>query len=70
MFDLSFSDFIVSTIVSSVGFVAFIYGKKRASWKAMAGGAVLLALPFVVQKVMPLSVGGLLILSAMYIFRD
>ena len=57
-------------VFGSVGFVAFMYGKKQASWKPMAWGITLMALPYLVQEATALWVGGALILAAMYVFRD
>ena len=57
-------------IVSSVGGVAFFYGKKQASWKPMIGGIVLFVLPFVVPKVVPQAIGAVLVVAALYVFRD
>ena len=57
-------------VFGSVGFVAFIYGKKQGSWKPMAWGVALMVLPYLIQQAMALWIGGALILAAMYVFRD
>ena len=57
-------------VFGSVGFVAFVYGKKLNQWKPMVGGAVLMALPYMLQQATALWAGGLLVLAAMYVFRD
>ena len=55
---------------SSIGFVVFIYGKKQAAWKPMAGGGLLFVLPYLLQRTAPLLVASGLVLAALYIFRD
>ena len=57
-------------VFGSVGFVAFIYGKKQASWKPMVWGVILMALPYLVLEATALWAGGALILAAMYVFRE
>ena len=57
-------------VFGSVGFVCFVYGKKQASWKPMAGGIALMGLPYLLQQATALWVGGGLILATMYVFRD
>ena len=70
MANLTFSQLFAGIVFGSVGFVAFIYGKKQASWRPMAWGILLMAFPYLVQQAMALWVGGALILLAMYVFRE
>ena len=70
MFNLSASQLILGSIFGSVGFVAFIYGKKQVSWKPMVGGIALMGLPYLLQDPVALCSAGTLILAALYVFRD
>ena len=49
---------IVSLIVSSVGFVMFIYGKKQHRPVQLGAGLLLLLLPFFVRDGLLLGIGG------------
>lgn len=68
--NFSASQLILGMVFGSVGFVVFIYGKKQALWKPMAAGAVLMGLPYLIEKTAILFAGGALVLAALYIFRD
>ena len=70
MFNFSVSQLILGSIFASVGFVVFVYGKKQVSWKPMAAGIALMALPYLIQDTVALCVTGPLILAALYVFRD
>ncbi len=48
----------VSLLVSSVGFVMFMYGKKQSRAVPMGGGLVLLVVPYFVRDGLWLSLAG------------
>jgi hypothetical protein len=54
MFDLSGPSLIAGLIFGSIGFVAFIYGKRMNLWKLMFGGIVLMAYPYFVADTIAL----------------
>lgn len=59
-----------SLIFGAVGFVAFVYGKKNASYKPMILGILLMGYPYFVRStVMMYLVGGGLT-AALYFLRD
>ena len=70
--DLNFSmgQIVAGTIFSSIGFVAFVYGKKTDSWKPLAIGVGLFVIPFLLQDTLQLTVAGVILTSLLYFFRD
>ena len=70
MLNFTASQLILGSLFGTVGFVVFMFGKKQVSWKPMAAGAALIVLPYLVQETVALCSTGLLILAALYIFRD
>ncbi len=57
-------------IFGAVGFVAFAYGKKQASFKTMVIGAALIAYPYFVMNIFALYAVGTALTAALFIFRD
>lgn len=57
-------------LFGSIGFVAFVYGKKQASWKPMLIGGLLLAYPYFVSNTIALYAVGVILTAALFIFRD
>ncbi|MGD0651332.1 MAG: hypothetical protein ABSA97_09370 [Verrucomicrobiia bacterium] len=57
-------------IFSSIGFGAFLYGKRQSSWKAMAIGVVLMAYPYFVPSTTAMYACGLVLTVALFVFRD
>ncbi len=70
MFDLSGANLIGNLIFSSIGFGAFIYGKKQSLWKPMAYGFGLMALPFLVANTPLMYAVGFLGTGALLFFRE
>jgi hypothetical protein len=54
--DLEASSFIASLIVSSIGFVVFVYGKRQQRVPQMVIGLLLMGFPYLVPSV-PLMAG-------------
>ena len=59
-----------SLIFGSIGFGAFLYGKKQASFKLMIIGILLMAFPYFVPSVIALYAIGILLTVALFVFRD
>ena len=57
----------VSLIVSSVGFVLFVYGRKQERWPQLAAGIVLLVYPYFVERLFTLLAAAVVILVALWI---
>ena len=57
-------------IFGSVGFVAFMYGKKQGSAKAIVIGVLLMAYPYFIQNTIALYGIGIALTIALFIFRD
>jgi len=57
-------------IFGSIGFGAFIYGKKQSNYKALGIGIILMAYPYFVQNVFAIYAIGALLTMALIVFRE
>ncbi len=57
-------------IFGSVGFVAFIYGKKNASWKPLVIGIILMVYPYFTPGTLLLYGVGIVLCLALYFPRE
>jgi len=57
-------------VFGSIGFVAFIYGKRMHLWKMMLCGLVLMAFPYFVENVPILYAAGVAGTFALFFLRD
>ena len=58
---MSTANILASVIFGSIGFSAFIYGKKQSSLKALVIGIILMVYPYFVQNPIALfAIGGVL----------
>lgn len=70
MFDLSAANLIGNLLFSSIGFVAFIYGKRLNLWKPMFGGLALMVIPYFIGDTMSLYLAGTAATVVLFFFRD
>jgi len=66
----SAANLIGSLLFSSVGFVAFIYGKKQSLWKTMVLGIILMAYPYFVWNLWLMYGMGAALTAAIFIIRE
>lgn len=66
----SSANLIGGLLFGSIGFVAFIYGKRMHVWKPMLLGLALMAYPYFVQNDVVLFVIGAIGTAALFLFRD
>lgn len=66
----STSNLFASIFFSTVGFAAFVYGKKAMSWKPMAIGGALMGYTFFVTQTWLLYLIGLGLSVSLFVFRD
>ncbi len=66
----SASNLFALILFGSVGFAAFIYGKKAASWKAMAIGIGLMVYSYFIDTTWLLYLIGVALTAALFVFRD
>lgn len=57
-------------IFGSIGFVAFVWGKKQSAWRPMVIGVVLMAYTYFVPDVIAQYVIGAILVAALYFYRD
>ena len=59
--NMSTANILASVIFGSIGFAAFIYGKKQSSFKVLVIGIILMVYPYFVQNPIALfAIGGVL----------
>ena len=61
---------VANLLFGSVGFVAFVYGKKMHVWKPMFIGLVLMAYTYFVESTLLLIGIGTVLTAALFVFRD
>lgn len=61
---------ICGVLFGGIGFVAFVYGKKRASFKPMVIGVLLMGYPYFISNAVALYLIGIILTAALFIFRD
>ncbi len=70
MFGLSTANLIGNVLFSSIGFIAFVYGKRMNFWKVMFCGLALMVYPyFIVNTAAMYAIGGVGSL-ALFFLRD
>jgi hypothetical protein len=66
----SMSNLFAAILFGSIGFAAFIYGKKTMSWKAMVIGVALMVYPYFIGPTWLLYLIGAVLSASLFIFRD
>jgi hypothetical protein len=69
VFSFSGANLIGGLVFGSIGFVAFIYGKRMHVWKPMFVGLALMAYPYFVTNDIALFGIGILGTAALFLFR-
>lgn len=69
MFDFSAANLIAGFIFGSIGFVAFVYGKRMELWKPMLCGIALMAYPYFVSDIVALYAIGAVGTVALFFLR-
>jgi hypothetical protein len=57
----------LSLIVSGVGFVLFVYGKKQERWPHLVAGLVLMVYPYFVGAAVPMLVVGAAVVGGLWL---
>ena len=70
MFETSSANLIGGFVFGSIGFVAFIYGKRMNLWKPMFLGIGLMIYPYFVSNDVVMCVIGILGSTALFFLRD
>jgi len=58
------------TLFGSVGFVAFVYGKRQSAIKALLIGLTLMVYPYFVANTVVMYAIGVALTAALFLFRD
>ena len=64
--DFNATSFLVSLVVSSVGFVAFMYGKRQSRLPQMLVGVALMGFPYFVSNILVMLLIGAALLGALW----
>lgn len=70
MFEMSGANMIGSFIFGSIGFVAFVYGKRMNLWKIMFGGLALMIFPYFIVNTAIMYALGISVSAALFFLRD
>ncbi len=57
-------------IFGAIGFVAFIYGKKKSLWRPMVIGIVLMVYPYFLSGTLAIYFIGIGLTAALYFWRE
>ncbi len=66
----STSSLFAMILFGSIGFGAFVYGKKSARWQPMAIGVGLMVYPYMIEQTWLLYLVGVALTAALFVFRD
>jgi membrane-bound ClpP family serine protease len=58
------------TIFGAIGIAAFIYGKKKAFWRPMVIGIILMAYPYFLSGTLLIYLIGIVLTAALYFWRE
>ena len=61
---------IAGILFGSIGFGAFVYGKKQSSFKALVVGVLLMVYPYFIPNVIALYAIGAVLTACLFIFPD
>ena len=64
------ANLLAQILFGSIGFAAFIYGKKQSNFKALGIGVALMAYPYFVRNTPALYIIGALLTAVLFLFRD
>lgn len=65
-----FAELFVPLLFGTVGFAAFVYGKKATSWKPMVIGVALMVYPYFIENALLLYSIGIALCVSLFVFRD
>ena len=68
--DLNLAKVAAYFIFGSIGFIAFFYGRKEASWRPTVIGMVLMVYPYAVSNTYLLYAIGIVLTAGLYFFRE
>ena len=67
---MSGANFLGSIIFGGIGFVAFVYGKKLATYKPLCLGLALMIYPYFIPDTLWLYIIGAALTAALFVWRD
>ena len=70
MFNFSAANLIGGLVFGSIGFVAFVYGKRTNLWKPMFLGLALMVYPYFVSNDVVLFAAGIIGSASLWFVRD
>lgn len=65
----SWAGLIGGILFGSIGFIAFVYGKKNAKFKPMLIGALLMVYPYFVKNTIAMYLAGIALTAVLFIWR-
>ena len=70
MLSFELHNLIAGFLFGSIGFVAFVYGKRQDAWTPMFLGMALMAFPYLVTSTVWIYVVGIALVAALFRFRE
>ena len=67
---MSLANLISGLLFGSIGFVAFVYGKRQSNFKIMGIGALLIGYPYFIFNTIAVYLIGIALTVALFIFRE
>ncbi|MBI3903190.1 MAG: hypothetical protein HY306_09680 [Nitrosomonadales bacterium] len=64
------SSLIASIVFGTIGFAAFVYGKRAMNWTPMAIGVALMVYPYFVGQGWPMYLVGVMLTVSLFVFRE
>jgi hypothetical protein len=70
MSQMSAANLIGNLLFGSIGFVAFVYGKRMTTWKMMFCGLAMMAVPYFIADTVIMYAFGVIGTGALFFLRD
>ena len=67
---ISAVNLIANLVFGSIGFVAFVYGKKQSLWKPMFIGLGLMIFPYFISQTVAMFAAGIAGTALLFLLRD
>ncbi len=67
---IGMANLVGNLLFSSIGFVAFVYGKKQSLWKIMFTGLGLMIFPYFIAETVAMYAAGTVGTALLFLLRD
>ena len=67
--NLSIANIFSGLLFGTIGFAAFMYGKKQGAWRPMALGGALMVFPYIISNTVWQYIIGIFLTAVLFVFR-